>query len=401
MKLHQAIVAGVVVAALLPLSAMASSIDVQLYLNGALVVSESKNGQSLGLSVSRTVNNSGGSLQGFVLSTGEVRSKVNVFGTQPANGTVTTTATPVLTLRPPAGASFGGGRLVLSVKADTELTAGATIDLAMQVEAFTPSWTASGSNSQQVANQPGPDPVAFEVKVDLPATLDAARPIRVEPNFVVKGVASIAGGAAQSAEANVKSATIASFAVLDASGTQVTGFTLTGTSGVAVPEAVPPVPTRARAIEYYNAAFGHYFVTAAADEIAKLDAGIIAGWQRTGEGFNVYTTAGDRAAVCRFFSTAYGAKSSHFYAPRGLGCEAVFADPAWQFEGDVFYTFLPDATDGACPAGNIPVYRIYNDGEGGAPNHRFTTSEAVRAQMVAEGWIAEGRGIGVGWCSPQ
>ena len=55
----------------------------------------------------------------------------------------------------------------------------------------------------------------------------------------------------------------------------------------------------------------------------------------------------------------------------------MLTDPAWQFEGDVFYTYLPDATSGACPAGNIPVYRVYNNGQGGAPNHRFTTDEAV------------------------
>jgi hypothetical protein len=72
----------------------------------------------------------------------------------------------------------------------------------------------------------------------------------------------------------------------------------------------------------------------------------------------------------------------------------------WQYEGDVFYTFLPDAS-GACPDGNVPVYRLYNDGQGGAPNHRFTTSAAIQAQMTAEGWIPEGAGTGVGWCSPK
>ena len=38
---------------------------------------------------------------------------------------------------------------------------------------------------------------------------------------------------------------------------------------------------------------------------------------------------------------------------------------------------------------------------GGAPNHRFTTSLAIRAQMLAAGYIAEGSGIGVGMCSPN
>jgi hypothetical protein len=45
---------------------------------------------------------------------------------------------------------------------------------------------------------------------------------------------------------------------------------------------------------------------------------------------------------------------------------------------------------------------MYNNGMSGAPNHRFTTDLAVRAQMLALGWIAEGNGtIGVTMCSPQ
>ena len=50
----------------------------------------------------------------------------------------------------------------------------------------------------------------------------------------------------------------------------------------------------------------------------------------------------------------------------------------------------------------MPVYRMYNNGQGGAPNHRYTTDLAVRAQMLVQGWIAEGYGkIGVIMCSPM
>jgi hypothetical protein len=157
----------------------------------------------------------------------------------------------------------------------------------------------------------------------------------------------------------------------------------------------------APAVEYYHAAFGHYFVTAKSDEIAKLDAGVFTGWARTGESFGVYVAAAPGLApVCRFFTVAFPPTSSHFYAPRGLGCEGTLANPDWQFEGDVFYTPLPDA-NGACPAGTVPVYRLYNNGQGGAPNHRFTTSDAIRALMLGHGYIAEGNGIGVGMCSPS
>ena len=65
-----------------------------------------------------------------------------------------------------------------------------------------------------------------------------------------------------------------------------------------------------------------------------------------------------------------------------------------------YYTALPNG-NGICPTGNVAVYRLYNNGHGGAPNHRFTTSATVRAQMISEGYIPEGMGIGVGMCSPQ
>jgi hypothetical protein len=157
---------------------------------------------------------------------------------------------------------------------------------------------------------------------------------------------------------------------------------------------------KALAIEYFHARFQHYFVTASSDEIAKLDAGVFEGWARTGLGFDVYTTPGPgRMPVCRFFTVAFPPTSSHFYAPRGLGCEGALANPDWQFEGEVFYSPLPDG-NGRCPDGGSPIYRLYNDGQGGAPNHRFTADLSVRAQMLARGYIAEGTGIGVAMCSP-
>ena len=154
------------------------------------------------------------------------------------------------------------------------------------------------------------------------------------------------------------------------------------------------------AIEYFHTGFSHYFVTANQEEIDKLDAGVFGGWARTGEGFNVHASAAtDLAPVCRFFTTAFPPSSSHFYSPRGFGCEGTAQDPNWQFEGDVFYVRIPDAI-GGCPPEFLPVYRLYNNGQGGAPNHRFTTSDETRLQMLAEGYIAEGADGGVGMCAP-
>jgi len=81
-------------------------------------------------------------------------------------------------------------------------------------------------------------------------------------------------------------------------------------------------------------------------------------------------------------------------------CEGALANADWLYEGDVFYAALPDAS-GGCPGSMVPVYRLYNNGQGGAPNHRFTTDIGVRSRMLADGYIAEGSGIGVGMCVPQ
>src|SRR6185295_13995089 len=87
-------------------------------------------------------------------------------------------------------------------------------------------------------------------------------------------------------------------------------------------------PTTASAIEYYHAAFDHYFVTRNSEEITKLDNGTFVGWARTGLSFNVYpnATAG-AASVCRFFSTSVDPKSSHFYTPFPAECATVKANP--------------------------------------------------------------------------
>ena len=166
-------------------------------------------------------------------------------------------------------------------------------------------------------------------------------------------------------------------------------------------ESVAGAPSVALVVEYFHAGFGHYFVSLGIEEIFKLDAGVLVGWQRTGQHFNVYrNAAANLAAVCRFFTVAFAPKSSHFYAPREFGCEGTLQNADWQFEGDVFYTPLPGG-NGACPTAHLPIYRLYNSGQGGAPNHRFTTDPAIRTQMIARGFMPEGAGVGVGMCSPQ
>ena len=172
-------------------------------------------------------------------------------------------------------------------------------------------------------------------------------------------------------------------------------------------EVDPLPPTIINVVEYHNSSFDHYFITPVAAEIALLDARAppFQDWSRTGFGFKAYANLNAPIAstpICRFFNDHFAPKSSHFYAPRGSGCEDTLAlFPDWGLEdGKLFNTFLPDGT-GTCPQGTVPVYRLYNAGMGGAPNHRFTTSLAERQSTLARGFVKEGAGFaGVAMCVP-
>ena len=155
-------------------------------------------------------------------------------------------------------------------------------------------------------------------------------------------------------------------------------------------------------IEYYHAAWDHYFVTAIADEITKLDAGVFVGWTRTGLKFKAYAAgAAGSANVCRFFSTSFGERSSHFYTPFVTECAIVKQNVNWMLESEaVFAIPVPDLA-GTCVAGTTPVFRYYNNGQGAAPNHRYTIDPALRTVMLQRGWISEGYGdLGVIMCAP-
>jgi hypothetical protein len=177
-------------------------------------------------------------------------------------------------------------------------------------------------------------------------------------------------------------------------------FAFVGASGVADAAIIS-------AIEYYDAALDHYFVTALPVEIAALDGGQFPGWTRTGLSFNVYT-AGSAVAgsssVCRFYGSPAAGLDSHFYSASGLECQQVLQrfPGAWLLESfDVFEVFLPDPNTGQCPAGSIPIYRAWNQRIDS--NHRYTTDVSVLNAMVARGFVAEGYGPGpvpTAMCSP-
>ena len=117
--------------------------------------------------------------------------------------------------------------------------------------------------------------------------------------------------------------------------------------------------------------------------------------------FRVWTTPGEgRFPVCRFFGTGFGDKSSHVFTPYPAQCEAMKTDPAWRFEGVSYYLALPDGT-GRCATGTEPLYELYNNESGGAPNYRLVSDRTTRDRMAIGAWIAKGSGLDVVFaCTP-
>ena len=149
------------------------------------------------------------------------------------------------------------------------------------------------------------------------------------------------------------------------------------------------------AVEY------HYFMSALQADIDALDTQRIPGWRRTGFSFKVFPTQASGgpgvSPVCRFYIPPQHG-NSHFFSASPAECATVLqkigTDP--NFSGyiyetpNAFYIALPDTITGACPAGTIPVYRLWNHRPDS--NHRYTTDLAIKAQMIAAGYVAEGYG---------
>jgi hypothetical protein len=185
----------------------------------------------------------------------------------------------------------------------------------------------------------------------------------------------------------------------DCSSGEVTAMTNDGNAAGAAPASASSAT--ASAIEFYNAALDHYFVSASAADITSLDAAP-AGWARTGLSFKVFTDgAGGATPVCRFYIPPANG-DSHFYSALASECASVHAQfPTFVYESpSVFYVNLPDAGTGACGAGTTPLYRLWN--KRADSNHRYTTDPAIKASMIARGYVAEGFGPdAVAMCVPS
>jgi hypothetical protein len=168
--------------------------------------------------------------------------------------------------------------------------------------------------------------------------------------------------------------------------------------------SLPVVPVTA--FEYYNASLDHYFVTDLAPDIEALDSSRIPGWGRTGKSFKVWPISmGFLNDVCRYYiPPEHG--NSHFFSASKAECDAIASrigvDPNYSGyileSSEAFAVALPDAA-GTCASNWTAVYRLWNNRADS--NHRYTTDPAVKAQMLARGYVAEGYGAdAVGMCSP-
>jgi hypothetical protein len=149
-------------------------------------------------------------------------------------------------------------------------------------------------------------------------------------------------------------------------------------------------------IEYYYAALDHYFITQFKDEIAALDAGAHPGWVRTGQSFLAYRPGqGVGQPVQRWYGLPGAGLDTHFFTMNVLDIVFLYTHPsAWEKESnDAFDLDFPSASvpvQNSCVTGEVPVYRLWNQRVDS--NHRYTTDPAIKAQMIAKGYVAEGYG---------
>ena len=144
----------------------------------------------------------------------------------------------------------------------------------------------------------------------------------------------------------------------------VESFRLTADTGATAP-----------VVEYYHAAFDHYFVTehrrrdrqARQRHVRRVDAHRRVVQRRTRRRSPAARTcAGSSARRSRRrarTSTRPTWRSAAWSSRIPTGSSRRSCSPC-----------CPPDAQGACPAGTTAVYRMYNNGQGAAPNHRYTTS---------------------------
>ena len=270
----------------------------------------------------------------------------------------------------------------------------------MAPDLHSPGFTYVPGNSQAyvtfVGPLSGPPIFGFSAVVGVPGPNFGVRQLRLVPLAALDGGNPVV--TLDTSESREDSLVVADFGLV--------GLTTRRpiASGSLTLAAQPPPVVIAQVDEFYHPGLRHYFITADDAEKQALVNGAPPGWERTGESFKAYTAGsqagGSISPVCRFYSPpqiCYEGQGcdvgtdSHFFSADAGECLAVFRGYGriWGFESDnAFQIDVPDKTTGACPVGTLPVQRLWN--RRADSNHRYTTSAAIEAQMLAAGYLAEG-----------
>lgn len=123
-------------------------------------------------------------------------------------------------------------------------------------------------------------------------------------------------------------------------------------------------------------------------------------WTPRQDQFLVWTTpVPGSLPVCRFFTRPETGATSHFYSVSATECDFVSTNlertAYWRLETRAAFYLKEVQTDVAngqpfCETGTIPIFRLYNAGSGGAPNHFYTASFRVLEAAKKSGYVLEG-----------
>lgn len=165
--------------------------------------------------------------------------------------------------------------------------------------------------------------------------------------------------------------------------------------------SLPPGTTEA--VNFRDPTLDHRFVTALPGEVTIVRAkGVdhVWPWQEESDRFPVWASwEVGLVPICRFATRPVTGWNSHFYSADLIECKAVKENPDlalhWQFETEAAFYVKPARWDAGvgghfCSSGTIPIFRLYNNGLSGQPNHAYTSSYRVRSQYLAKGWKEEG-----------
>jgi len=126
---------------------------------------------------------------------------------------------------------------------------------------------------------------------------------------------------------------------------------------------------------------------------------------RTGASFNGFQSDQGLVPVCRWYA-ATRTTGAHWYfwtvgrPPCGSLAAELYSSALVEFveeDPDVFSFVFPSFLEGWCPYRTTQLYGLYD----GVIGHRYTIDPAIRANMIAQGWLAEGYGPGVFGCVSQ